>query len=122
VAAHRGYGMNRIVLAMLCLACMPVHAGSRDIDVYSIDRQYWDVLPGDTLVYIAAALLPGSPQYRQRLMDDILHLNPDAFIDGDPGRLRAHTRLWLPNTVTTPVTGRNAEIERFDWGYIKRQN
>jgi hypothetical protein len=120
VAAHRVNGMNRIALALLCLACMPVHAGSRNIDVYYIGRQYWDVLPADTLADIATVLLPGSPQHRQRLMDDILRLNPDAFIGGDPDRLRAHIRLWLPNTVTTPVTGRNAEIERFDWGYIKR--
>jgi Tfp pilus assembly protein FimV len=111
-----------LATTLLCLACSAqAQPASRHIHVYPIERQYWDVRPGDTLGGIVNALLPGASLHRQRLVDDILRLNPGAFIDGDPDRLSADVRLWLPNAVTLPVSGRpDAEIEHFDWGYIKR--
>lgn len=117
--------MKRVFLAvLLCAACFAqAQAASKRVHVYPVNQQYWDVRPGETLGQIAQALLPASGQHRQRLMHDILRLNPDAFIDGDPDRLLANTRLWLPNTntaVATPLSNQNAEIREFDWGYIKR--
>jgi Tfp pilus assembly protein FimV len=111
---------GRILLAsaLLLAACIG-HAASKRVYVYPVSQQYWDVRPGETLAGIAEALLPGSAQ-RQSLMEEILRLNPDAFISQDPNRLLANTRLWLPNTVTRPVSDQNAEIQEFSWGHIKR--
>lgn len=118
--------MKRAFLtALLCAVCLAAaQAASKRVYVYPVNQQYWDVRPGDTLGQIAQTLLPASGQHRQRLMHDILRLNPDAFIEGDPDRLLANRRLWLPNTdttVTTAISGQDAEIREFDWGYIKRQ-
>lgn len=117
--------MKRAFLtALLCAVCFAqAQAASKRVYVYPVNQQYWDVRPGDTLGQIAQALLPASAQHRQRLMHDILRLNPGAFIGGDPDRLLANTRLWLPNTditVTTTVSDQDTEIREFDWGYIKR--
>lgn len=112
----------RLAAALLCAACVaPAQAASKRVYVYPVAQHYWDVRPGDTLGDIAVALLPASTQHRQRLMNDIRRLNPGAFIDGDPDRLLANTRLWLPGAVTKPVADHDTEIHEFDWGYIKRQ-
>ncbi|HEX5056684.1 MAG TPA: hypothetical protein VFX02_09320 [Gammaproteobacteria bacterium] len=110
-----------ILLTGLLLLPWATAAASKRVYVYPVSQQYWDVRPGETLGGIAEALLPGSTQHRQRLMDDILRLNPGAFIDQDPNRLLAYARLWLPNTVTRPVSAaQDNEIREFDWGYIKK--
>jgi Tfp pilus assembly protein FimV len=111
-----------LIAGLLAVAAIvPAHADSKRVYVYPITRQYWDVRTGETLAYIADALLPGKSRHQQQLIQDILQLNPGAFIDSDPDRLLANTRLWLPNTITRPISAqRNAEIHQFDWGYIKR--
>jgi Tfp pilus assembly protein FimV len=115
------YGML-LMAALLSSACMvQALAESKRVHVYPLTQQYWDVQTGETLSDIAAALLPGASQHRQRLINDIAELNPDAFIGGDPDRLLANQRLWLPNTITRPASQQNAEIQEFTWGYIKRQ-
>jgi Tfp pilus assembly protein FimV len=110
-----------LLVGLLLSPCIPALAASKRVYVYPISQQYWDVRPGETLAGIVETLLPGTQQYRQRLMDDILRLNPSAFIDQNPNRLLANTRLWLPNSVTRPVSAaQDSEIQEFDWGYIKR--
>lgn len=113
--------MRRILLASLLLLPWAPAAASKRVYVYPISQQYWDVRPGETLGEIAEALLPGAQQHRQLLMNDILRLNPGAFIDQNPNRLLANTRLWLPNSVTRPVSApQDGEIQEFSWGTIKR--
>jgi hypothetical protein len=108
------------IVALLSLSA----TASRRVEVYSLSREYWDVRPGETLSSIAAELLPGDARRQQQLQRDIMHLNPHAFIAGRPSGLIARQRLWLPNAVTRPVVPvynqPNIEIERFNWGYIKR--
>jgi Tfp pilus assembly protein FimV len=95
-------------------------AESKRVHVYPMTQDYWDVQPGETMGDIAVTLLPESSQHRQSLINEIVRLNPDAFINGDPDRLLTNQRLWLPNTITRPVLTRNTEIRQFDWGSIKR--
>ncbi len=112
-----------VTTLLFALLCGPAVAGSKQVHVYQLSQQYWDVRRGDSLSFIAATLLPAAPRQQQALMRDILELNPDAFIGGNPNRLRANTRLWLPNFVQTPVrtrADRDSRVERYSWGSIKR--
>ncbi len=113
--------INRgMLLVTVLLLSAQAFAESKRVYVYPLTQHYWDVQPGETMADIAAALLPESSQHRQRLISEIVRLNPDAFIGGDPGRLLENQRLWLPNIITRPVSTRTTKIEQFDWGYIKR--
>jgi Tfp pilus assembly protein FimV len=108
------------LMALCLILSAQVFAESKRVHVYPMTQHYWDVQPGETMADIAAMLLPDSGMHRQKLINEIVRLNPDAFINGNPDRLQSNQRLWLPNTVTRPVSTRNSKIERFDWGYIKR--
>jgi hypothetical protein len=108
---------------MLLLCSLPLWADSTRIEVFPISQNYHDVRDGDTLGEIVAGLLPDTPNLRQRLMHEIIELNPDAFIDADPNRLRANTRLWLPNSLERPVNDAAAaagSVEHYSWGSITR--
>lgn len=116
--------IRRLLVLVICLGLASL-AGAESIrvHVYKLSQQYWDVRPGDTLSGIVDSLLPAGDDKQQQLMRDIVELNPGAFLDGDPDRLRANVRLWLPNAVQTPVkplTGEHVTVERFKWGSIKR--
>lgn len=99
-------------------------AESKRVHVYSLSQQYWDVRSGETLGEIVKALLPANHDKQMVLLSDIVALNPDAFINHDPNRVLANTRLWLPNTIQTPITEKtnnnNSTVETFSWGNVKR--
>ena len=113
-------------LALILLMGTPAFAESKRVEVYSLTQQYWDVKAGDTLGEIVDALLPANREKQAALMQDIVQLNPDAFINGDPNRVLANRRLWLPNTIQTPVSDNSSSaagsttIEHFNWGNVKR--
>jgi len=97
---------------------------SKRIEVYSLSQNYWDTRYGDTLGEITHHLLPNNPIKRAALKQDILHLNPRAFINGDPEQLLADKRLWLPGYMKqadSKVNPRTTTVEKFSWGNIKRQ-
>lgn len=100
------------------------HAWSEStrVEVYQVSQQYWDVSTGDTLSGIAIKLLPNNPRMQLRLMDDIVRLNPKAFIDNNKDLVLANTRLWLPGNMTRPdstVNKKDYEVRTFSWGNIK---
>ncbi|GAB4362145.1 MAG: hypothetical protein Kow006_33290 [Gammaproteobacteria bacterium] len=64
----------------------PVEAGT----------ETWRVKRGETLSRIAATLRPGDRRAQQRLIQEIVAVNPDVFPDGDPDRLPAGALLRLP--------------------------
>ena len=119
--------IRTITLATLCICVSPsTFAGpeSKRIEVYSLSQNYWDTRYGDTLGEIAHHLLPNNPAKRATLEQDILHLNPHAFINGDPEQLLAEKRLWLPGYMQhadSKVDSRTTTVEHFSWGNIKRQ-
>ena len=99
------------------------HTNSKRIEVYSLSQNYWDVQYGDTLGSIAHHLLPNNPLKREALQQDILHLNTDAFINGQPEKLLAGKRLWLPGYMQQAASKANpatTTLETYSWGNIKR--
>ncbi|MBN1379262.1 MAG: hypothetical protein JXA04_08495 [Gammaproteobacteria bacterium] len=99
-------------------------AESKRVHVYQLPQQTWDVRPGDTLSGISAALLPGSRADQRELMQSILEINPDAFINRNPNRLRAYVRLVLPGEVETysvSAEDSTTHVQQFNWGSIQRR-
>lgn len=109
---------------ILILSLIPgiLFAESRRIQVYPLSQAYYDVKSGDTLGEISQTILPNTPRMRSQLMADIVQLNPDAFINNDPNRLKAHIRLWLPNNMSGLDHRVNKDkfiIKDYSWGYTK---
>ena len=97
---------------------------SKRIEVYSLSQNYWDTRYGDTLGDIVHHLLPNNPAKREALKQDIVQLNPQAFINADPEQLLADKRLWLPGYMKqadTKVDPATTTVERYSWGNIKRK-
>lgn len=126
----------KTITLLICSGLIAVDASSYDnnsevkqtnskrIEVYSLSQNYWDTQYGDTLGEIALHLLPYNPAKREALRQDILHLNPKAFINADPARLLAGKRLWLPGYMKQADTKANpttTSVESYSWGNIKRQ-
>lgn len=118
----------KIASLSLCGTCISSYAEtgqtiSTRVEVYSLSQNYWDTQYGDTLSEIVLHLLPNNPSKHEVLKQDIVHLNPHAFINGNPAKLMARKRLQLPgymkqaDTRTNPTT---TSVERFSWGNIKR--
>ncbi len=96
---------------------------SRRIEVYSLSQNYWDTRYGDTLGEIVIHLLPNNPSKRAALAQDIVHLNPRAFINGDSSQLLADKRLQMPGYMTQADTRADpavTTVESYSWGNIKR--
>ena len=96
---------------------------SARVEVYSLSQNYWDTQHGDTLGDIVRHLLPNNPAKYQALKQDIVHLNPHAFINGNPEQLLADKRLWLPGYMKqadSKINPTTTRVERFSWGNIKR--
>ena len=96
---------------------------SKRIEVYSLSQNYWDTQTGDTLGKIVIHLLPNNPSKHEALKQDIIRLNPQAFIDNDASRLLAGKRLWLPGYMKqadSRIDPATTSIESFSWGNIKR--
>jgi len=97
---------------------------SKRIEVYSLSQNYWDTRYGDTLGDIVHHLLPNNPAKREALKQDIVHLNPQAFINGNPEQLLADKRLWLPGYMKqadSKADPKTTTVERYSWGNIKRK-
>lgn len=115
-----------LLVSLLCGIATSLHAGqtqSKRIEVYSLSQNYWDVQYGDTLNSIAHHLLPNNPAKREALQQDILHLNPKAFIAGQAEKLLAGKRLWLPGYMKqadSKVDPATTTVETYSWGNIKR--
>lgn len=110
------------LLLILILTPGILNAESKRIHVYPITQAYYDVKPGDTLGEISQKVLPNTPSLRDRLMNEIVQLNPNAFINADPNQLKAYTRLWLPNNTANLSDRVNKDkftIKDYSWGYTK---
>jgi hypothetical protein len=115
---------RQLLLTLLVLFCAGLaFAESKRVHVYPVTQPTWDVRPGDTLGGIAAALMPGLPRQQQALMENILEINPDAFIDRHPDLLRAYVKLILPGglqTYSVPSASGTTHVQQFSWGSIQR--
>lgn len=124
-----------IILGFLSCLALPPYVNANEaqaehklknsirVEVYSLSQNYWDTQNGDTLGDIARHLLPNNPAKYQALKQDIVHLNPHAFINGNPEQLLADKRLWLPGYMKqadNKVNPATTKVERYSWGNIKR--
>lgn len=66
---------------------------------YNADVRYLYVQKGQTLHNIVRRLYPDRTDEWPKLTRDIVRLNPHAFIDNDPTRMKADVRLELPKKV-----------------------
>lgn len=115
--------MKTCALTLALLLAGSAAAESTRIEVYPGGQAYVDVRPGNTLGEIVRRLAPGNRALQKRLMQQLLQLNPRAFIDADPNRLKAGARLWLPGQVKRlqqTLDTRRYHIEAFSWGYVQR--
>ena len=116
------YKFLTAALAVAQLAGGAAYADSKRIEVYELSQAYWDTQPGETLGEIVQTLMPDNQYLHAKLMREIVQLNPNAFITGDPGKMLANTRLFLPNsTVGTMHKSEAADysVKQFQWGSIK---
>lgn len=115
--------MRKLILAVLLSTLLhTAWADSKRIDVYPQGRAYVDVKAGDTLSDLIQRALPSGGRGAVAVIDDVVALNPQAFIDGDANRLKTGVRLWLPGYVASRMraaSGGHHRIESFSWGYIK---
>lgn len=98
-------------------------AESRRINVYQAGQNLWHTKSGETLSGIAKQLLPNNPGMQQLLMLDIVALNPNAFLNNNPNKMKADIRLLLPGEFTKAdnrVDPSKIQVETFSWGNIKR--
>jgi Tfp pilus assembly protein FimV len=115
----------RYLVLMLLLSTSLAWAESTRIEVYPLSQNYWDINNGDTLGEIVDTLIPGNSYLQEKLMRDIVSTNPQAFPGGNPNRMLANKRLWLPNAVKPPKDSTQPSgytIESFQWGSIKKRD
>ena len=75
-------------------------------EAYNADIRFLHVQKGQTLHNIVTRLYPERKKEWQQLTRDIIRLNPHAFIDNDPTKMKAGVRLELPKRVvvrSTPI-------------------
>jgi hypothetical protein len=73
-------------------------------ELYNADVRYLHVQKGQTLHNIVRRLYPERVKEWPRLTQDIIELNPEAFVDNDPAKMKAGSRLKLPKRVVVRST------------------
>ncbi|MCW9048368.1 MAG: hypothetical protein OQK46_09855 [Gammaproteobacteria bacterium] len=94
---------------------------SKRVEVYAISQNFWDVTPGETLGDIVKQLLPDNPGLREKLLYQIVELNPDAFSQSNPDNLKANVRLWLPNNAPAMRQVKDNKlfnVKSYSWGQV----
>ncbi len=93
------------------------------IEIYAISQNFWDVKQGESLSEIVLQLVADNTLKREKLFNEILKINPQAFLQNNPDKLKSNVRLWLPNGATInnkPDASNQYEIRSFEWGQIYR--
>jgi hypothetical protein len=85
-------------LIILFVFSLSLNSAVADED-YSTGVRYLHVQKGQTLHNIVRRLYPDRVDEWPKLTNDIVRLNPDAFINSDPGQMKADVRLELPKKV-----------------------
>jgi Tfp pilus assembly protein FimV len=116
--------MKYFVILIILLTPAAFYAeSSQHIEVYAVNQAYWDVQRGETLGQIINKLLPHNREKHAALFDEIVQLNPDAFINADANAMKANVRLWLPGHtqgLNRKVNKDKYTIKEFSWGYIQQ--
>jgi len=82
-------------------------------NAFSADIRYLHVQKGQTLHNIVKRLYPERVKEWPKLTSDIVRLNPHAFINNDPTRMKADVRLQLPKkSVVRSVPAKRVKSKR----------
>ena len=73
-------------------------------EIYNADIRYLHVQKGQTLHNIVRRLYPERVKEWPKLTQDIIKLNPEAFVDNDPAKMKAGSRLKLPKRMVVRST------------------
>ena len=84
-----------IFIFLLIGFTLPVNAE----ESYNTAVRYLHVQKGQTLHNIVSRLYPDHPKQWAQIKQDIVRLNPHAFINNDPTKMKAGVRLTLPKKV-----------------------
>ncbi|MGM0564260.1 MAG: hypothetical protein ACQES2_08015 [Pseudomonadota bacterium] len=71
----------------------------------------WKVEPGDTLYAVARKLAPGNSAKQAKLRKHMVENSPNAFVNGDPGRMEVGKTLNLPADAGKVDTNDVGDIE-----------
>jgi hypothetical protein len=96
--------MNSIKLLILIFIFSLAPSASYAAEAYNADIRYLHVQKGQTLHNIVRRLYPNRVKEWPKLTQDIVKLNPHAFIDNDPTKMKAGVRLTLPKKVVVRST------------------
>jgi len=90
---------NKFLIKLLFVSAVyllaPVVPAFAETEI-NADIRYLYVQPGQTLHNIVRRIYPERQQDWEKLKQQIIRENPEAFIDGDESRLKAGSRLELP--------------------------
>ncbi len=90
--------LRRSLKLLILLAVFAIDAGAPAIAKDQIDAElrFLYVQPGQTLHNIVRRLYPERPNEWNKLQQQIVRDNPEAFVNGDPTQMKAGARLDLP--------------------------
>ncbi len=91
--------MNSVKLLIILFVFSLLPAVVQAADEYNADVRYLYVQKGQTLHNIIKRLYPERRKEWPQITSDIVRLNPHAFINNDPTRMKADVRLTLPEKV-----------------------
>lgn len=87
-----------ILLFFVGLIPVPSYAA----ESYDAEVRYLYVQKGQTLHNIVRRLYPNQPKKWPQLKQDIVRINPHAFVNNDVTKMKAEVRLTLPKKVMVP--------------------
>ncbi|MCK4709964.1 MAG: hypothetical protein KAU21_15195 [Gammaproteobacteria bacterium] len=113
--------MRTILILFVLVLISNAQAESKRVQVFEKSQQYWDVITGQSLSGICQQLQAAGTHSQTTCQQQILKMNPDAFINKKPNRLIAGKRLWLPGSYrpVSKLDNKNYHIKNFSWGSIK---
>ncbi len=92
--------LDAVALVVACgaslAAAQPAAWVTDPVARQSIEQGYWIVRPGDGLRAIARRFFPGDRARANALRDELIRLNPQAFLRGDPNAVIVGARIALP--------------------------
>lgn len=74
----------------------PVDAEAKLVTTPAVSATYGPIRPGESISRIAATLFPKDTRRIDEVVAAFVHLNPSAFIQGDPDKIKAGVTLKVP--------------------------
>jgi len=90
----------KLLILLFIIGLNPVLSSAAES--YNAEVRYLYVQKGQTLHNIIRRLYPNQPKKWPQLKQDIVQLNPHAFVGNDATKMKAGVRLTLPKKVLVP--------------------